>query len=619
MCGIFGLISNYCDQSIYKKILNGLEKLQNRGYDSTGIGLLVNNQFIINKYASTKDMIALDKLKMNYPNINNNDSVYIGIGHNRWATHGNISDVNSHPHKSNCDQFMLVHNGIIENYKQLKDFLILNNYNFISETDSEVIVNLISFYYKKYKDTYNAFKKTIYSLEGTYAIILIDKNDDKHLYCVNNGSSLLVGISDNFIVISSEQTGFCNNVEQYIILSYDDICIVTRKNNEILINSSCVYEKKKALYDDYSMIKPNPFKHWTIKEIYEQPNVVEISMNYGARFKNDYEVKLGGLDNNYDNLFDIDNLILLGCGSSYFAGQYVMQYFKSLCEFNTVQILDGANFDICDVPKYGKTALILISQSGETKDMFNAIKIAKDNNLMTIGVINTVNSYIAREVVCGVYLNAGREIGVASTKTFITQIVCLSMIAIWFSQIKKINELGRKTLISDLHILSKNIKNTIDNVNDKIIKISKNIINNNMNNIYIVGKGNDETIAKEGSLKIKEIAYIHAEGYSISSLRHGPIALLNDYFPVIILNCHQKYFSKIMNSYQEIKSRTNEIIVISSSNMMLNKDDIIIDNNDSFQSLLAIIPLQLLAYYLSIEQNINPDLPKNLAKVITVE
>jgi glucosamine--fructose-6-phosphate aminotransferase (isomerizing) len=618
MCGIFGIIKTLKNQDIYKIIINGLIQLQNRGYDSSGICTLNNNKFEIHKYASTNEQSSIDKLlSLNLSNLEN-DNIYLGIGHNRWATHGGKTDTNAHPHLSNDKKFVLVHNGIIENYQELKSFLIKNNYEFYSQTDTEVIVNLISYHYNILKDTFTAIQKSIEQLQGTYGIIVMNNLESEKMYAVRNGSPLLVGITDEYAIITSEQSGFCNNVNNYITLNNDDICILTKNSIKIDIKTSNQYIHKKVNILNYDLT-PEPYNHWTIKEINEQPNTIFNTINRGGRIKNNCEVKLGGLESKIDLLKNVQNIIILGCGTSYHAGLYGAYYLKTLCNFNCVQVIDGAELNEYDIPKSGKTAFILISQSGETKDLHRCIEIAQKNNIITIGIINVVDSLIAREVDCGIYCNAGREMGVASTKAFTSQVICLSMLSIWFAQINNINEIKRTQMIKDLHNLSNDFKNVIDMTNDKIKNISLKM--NNYTNLFLLGKGTDEFIAKEGSLKIKEISYIHSEGYSASSLKHGPFALLDEKFPTIIINCHDEHRAKVLNCFEEVHSRNSPIIMITNNNLDLKKECSIIKitKNHSYGSLLSIIPLQLLAYYLSINRGINPDIPKNLAKVVTVE
>lgn len=615
MCGIFGLILLE-KGNLYQLIINGLIQLQNRGYDSTGLCVLNNETFEVYKYASTNEMNAIEKLT--YSEFKPLDNIYIGFGHNRWATHGGKTDINAHPHLSNSEKFSIVHNGIIENYIELKKYLISEGYNFRSQTDTEVIVNLIELNYKKYNSVYDAIKNTIESLTGTYGLIIQSTFEPNMLYCVRNGSPLLVGQNEDKIIVTSEQSGFCGLMSNYITLHNDDICIISRDDNKLSIKTKQNYKKKNVTIFD-NELSPYPFVHWTLKEIYQQPNVVLNTINKGGRIKNESEVKLGGLEENIDLLKNINNIIILGCGTSYFAGLYGMYYFKHLCNFNTIQVFDGAEFNEYDIPKIGVTALILISQSGETKDLHRCIEIAKNNNLITIGIVNVVDSLIAREVDCGIYCNAGKEVGVASTKAFTSQVVCLSMAAIWFSELHKFNKQKRAKIICDLHNLSNDIQMTLDECSSKISDIANKF---NANNMFILGKGTDEFIAKEGALKVKEISYVHSEGYSSSSLKHGPFALLDEQFPVIILNLDQNHSAKTMNCYQEVSSRNSPIIFITNNHSICHNNEceyILIPENKSYASLLGIIPIQLFAYYLSVKKGINPDKPKNLAKVVTVE
>lgn len=605
------------NDNIYNLILDGLTQLQNRGYDSAGLCLLKNGQFEVYKYASTNELDALDKLK----NINliSSPDCFIGFGHNRWATHGVKNDINSHPHLSNSGNISLVHNGIIENYNELKNILLDNKYTFKSQTDTEIIVNMIDFNYNKCLSMFEAIKQTIQMLKGTYGVIIQSVYEPDILYCVRNGSPILIGQNEDRVIISSEQSGFCGMINNYITLHNHDICVIKRENNKIIINTKQLY-KNTNTNSIISPLTPYPYKHWTLKEIYEQPEVVINSINKGGRIKNEKEVKLGGLEK-YKELFEkIDNVILLGCGTSYFAGQYGTHFFKQLCNFNTIQLFDGAEFNSFDIPKYGNTVFILISQSGETKDLHRCLDIAKNNNILTIGVINVVDSLIARDVDCGIYCNAGKEVGVASTKAFLSQVICLSLISVWFSELHKINEIKRKIIINDLNNLSNDIKNTLETYDEKINNIaSKNIC---MKNMFILGKGTDECIAKEGALKIKEIAYIHSEGYSSSSLKHGPFALLDENFPVVLLDLDKDYNSKNINCYKEIQSRNSPILYVTNNTNLcdlIDSEIIVLRENKSYSSLLGIIVLQLYAYYLSINKGLNPDRPKNLAKVVTVE
>ena len=608
MCGIFGIVSIQ-KQNLFQKIIDGLIQLQNRGYDSSGLCVLDDGKMIVHKYATTVNASSIESLRKACleHSFGHSFGHSLGIGHNRWATHGQKTDINAHPHLSCDKRFAIVHNGIIENYKELKQKLSNAGFTFVSQTDSEVIANLISFHFTG--DTVKAIRSTIDDLQGTYGIIVIDSQDEDKLFCVRNGSPLLVGKNDDdCVIITSEQTGFCNLVSNYITLQNDDICVIERQSLSINTNHAYV---RNPISSAMCEPTPHPFPHWTLKEIFFQPAVILSAINNGGRIDGPSRVKLGGLDRNQSLLKGIDNIILLGCGTSYFACLYGMYFFKRICSMNTVQAFDGADFSEYDIPTIGKTACILVSQSGETKDLHRCIEIATKSGLITIGIINAVDSLIAREVDCGVYCNAGREIGVASTKAFTSQVVCLSLVSVWFSQTQGINEHLRMKMISDLQNLSNDFKTTLENVDAVVKEMSKEI----PNNVFILGKGSEEFIAKEGALKVKEISYIHCEGYSASSLKHGPFALLDESFPVIILDLDKKHKTKIDNCVSEVKSCNSPVFRISNDC----SGDINVSFNSSYASLLGIVPIQLLAYYLSTRRGINPDTPKNLAKVVTVE
>jgi glucosamine--fructose-6-phosphate aminotransferase (isomerizing) len=610
MCGIIGLFG---DDS-YDICLLGLKQLQNRGYDSAGICSLLDNEFINIKYASTDAYSAISKLEEHnsdfgkiVPNIS--------IGHTRWATHGAKTDENSHPHISSDGLFSLVHNGIIENYASLKSMLIDEKYDFKSQTDTEVIVNLISYNFKKTNNVEKAIKKTIEMLEGTWGLVIMYKNEKK-IYVTRHGSPILIGNDETKAMITSEQSGFCNKVNNYIVLENMDICVIEKEEGKIKITTNQIYDEKE-IKEGVITLTPEPYDHWTIKEIHEQPESCLRAISLGGRLMSNDKVRLGGLIENKKELLELDNLILLGCGTSYNAGMIGMNYLKDLGDFNTVQLFDGADFNEKDIPRNGKTGLILLSQSGETKDLHRCINVGRDNNLFLIGVVNVVDSLIAREVNCGCYLNAGREVAVASTKAYTSQVIILSMISIWFAQEKNINYNKRTKYVKDLRNLHVDIRKTIDYncefINDELLELF------DYHSCFILGKGNGKSIANEGSLKIKEISYIHSEGYSTSSLKHGPFALLHKDFPVILISPDNEHSVKNENAYEEIKSRNAKIVDISTKKDTNKENTLLVEKNTTYQDLLCIIPLQILAYKLSLRRNLNPDMPRNLAKVVTVE
>ena len=635
MCGIFGILTTSTTENIYQQIIHGLIQLQNRGYDSSGLGVVEqgHTQIDIHKYASTGLLDSLVKLREATAHLSTPNGG-AGIGHNRWATHGMKTDKNAHPHLSQSGRFAIVHNGIIENYAELRDELMARGFTFRSQTDSEVIVNLVEYYaaYESNASTYDSLNCVIQRLRGTYGIILIDVETPDHLFCVRNGSPLLVGKTDNTVLITSEQSGFCNQVSNYITLNNDDICVISSSlgsslgsgaislTGSVSIKTTSTYLRKKA-GDSMRTMVPDPYPHWTIREIFEQAAIVNAAINNGGRIKSDTEVKLGGLEQHANQLTNTKHVILLGCGTSYFACLYGMHFFKALCGFTTVQVFDGAEMTEHDIPRDSDVVFVLVSQSGETKDLHRCIELAKEANITTIGIINVVDSLIAREVDCGVYCNAGVEVGVASTKAFSSQVVCLSLLAIWFSQIAGINASRRAKAICDLKNLSNDFTNVLEMLDGPIRQLAETRFQET-HNVFLIGKGTDEIVAREGSLKVKEIAYIHAEGYSSSSLKHGPFALLDEQFPVIIFNMDRRHSAKTMNCVEEVLSRGSPVFLITNDRHATTDSrytPIYVPNNGAFSSLLGIVPVQLLAYYLSVARGINPDKPKNLAKVVTVE
>ena len=613
MCGICCFIGYF---SGVQKCFDGIKMLQNRGYDSCGIcSISEDSKFIINKYANKENISGIDLLENNIDDHLNSTVITC---HTRWSTTGHsYSEKNSHPHIDYKYRFSLVHNGIIENYLELKKELLDNDVTFKSETDSEVIVNLISYYYDKLNNINDSISKAVSRLEGTWGLVIMCTETPNKIYCARHGSPLLIGFGTDYMMIVSEQSGFCNYVNNYICLNDHDLVILTKEDGNVIFEKKDEYQVKEVVNGEYKLT-PDPYNHWTIKEINEQYDASLRTMGMGGRILDEKEVKLGGLESHTDYLKYIDHLILLGCGTSYNAGLYCVNVFKNLSGFDTVQIFDGAEFSRYDIPKRGKTGILMLSQSGETRDLIRCISIAKEHNLFMIGVINVVDSYIAREVQCGVYLNAGREVAVASTKAFTSQVIVLHLIATWFAQIRGINEIKRYDIIDNLRRLPLDIKSIINTCHEKCKDIAKYLYDKN--SLFVLGKGNCEAVAKESSLKIKEIGYIHAEGYNSSALKHGPYSLCVKGTPIIVIVPNDKNFAKNNNIIEEVHARDGYIIGISDSTVSDKCTvKIKIPKNDIFAGLLGTIPSQLIAYELALLKGHNPDKPRGLAKVVTVD
>ena len=609
MCGIIGYLGS---NSFQEYILSGLKLLQNRGYDSMGVSIISENPAAIKttKFASTN---TYDSFQILSEQIHEDaDFSTVAIGHTRWATHGGKTDVNAHPHHDCENRIAIVHNGIIENYMELKMELLSLGYLAKSQTDTEIISMMIGRYLDEGAAVTESIQKTVARLRGTWALIVIHRDFPDKMWLTRNGSPLLLGMSDDMVIVTSEQIAFLNYVKTYIVLNNHDIIEITRSDNKITYSPNIHRYQIKEKADVSIELSPSNYPYWMLKEIFEQPDSVRRAINYGGRIQSESEVKLGGLDSCKDRLLTVKHLILLGCGTSFHSGLWSMDLFKSLDVFETVSIYDGAEFNTKDIPKSGQTACIMLSQSGETKDLHRCIHVAQEKGLLTIGVVNVADSLIARESDCGVYLNAGREVGVASTKSFTNQCVVLAMIAVWFSQQRGTCLEKRKKIIRDLHSLPFHIQLLLDNAENVRECISQML---GANSAFLLGKGKEEAIAKEGALKIKEIAYIHAEGYSSSALKHGPFALITENMPIFILDIGEENHDKNMNAFHETSARGANVMLISDQMDC----DLRIESNGAFGGILANVYLQMISYYLAIELGHNPDFPRNLAKVVTVE
>ncbi len=599
MCGIIAILGEY---NLFT-IIECLKKLQNRGYDSAGLSYINKNNYVIKKelfYESINNLLNYTKFKKDYQFFN-------CISHTRWATHGCITMNNCHPHLSNNEKICLVHNGIIENYLELKQFLIKNDYVFYSDTDTEIIVNLIEYYLNKLKQSnhsynneeciqlsiYNALNNCI----GTWGLVIQFIEEPNKLYAIKKGSPLLLGKNEKLSIITSEVSGFNNLIKNYHELETDYLYIIDNKYNKIckndknnfLHNFTIDYSLEQKIITDYSL---ENFKHYTIKEIHDQVNIIKKITNNGSRIKNN-KIIFGGLINYKEKIMNCDNIILFGCGTSYHACLYSIYHFKKLCNFKNVIAIDACNFEEYLIPK-GTNCYFYISQSGETKDLYNVLKIITENdnlNGINIGIINIVDSLIARSVDCGVYLNIGKEISVASTKVFLAQSLILVLISIFLTND---NNIAINNLIQNYINDIRNLEKLIE------IELNKEISIESFNNGFILAKGTLFPIAMEASLKFKEITYSHIEPLSINSLKHGPLALVSeDNFVNIILGNHE-------SAKQEILARNGKIINIE------------INYKNRFNDLLYIIHLQRYNYLLSLNKGINPDFPRNLAKVVTV-
>ena len=615
MCGITAYIGN---EKCIDIITNSLKTLSNRGYDSAGFVLsdTSTGDMVTKKSITKNDKLAIDELVKASVDVSGNYNV--GVGHTRWATHGMTNEANCHPHTDSNKNFYLVHNGIIENYKELKVLLLMNGYTFYSDTDTEVIVNLLDYYYKKTDNMIASIEDVMNSLEGTFGVCFYHINHRSKLFCFKQGSPIMVSINEGFAMVSSEISGFNGLTSKYFSLDNDDYCVIEIAEEEISLVSGNVYSSLE-ISKTMDTNEKGEFEHWTLKEIYEQPIALQRAINNGARLQGDYNSKLGGLETYAGSFSDITNCLIIGCGTSHFAANIGVDYFRRLTAFDRVLSIDGCEFVEDDLPRSGKTLAILLSQSGETRDLYNCLSILKKRGIVTLGCINVPDSLIAQEVDCGVYLNAGKEIGVASTKSFTSQLVILCLVAIWFGQGSGgVERMRIGKYIASIRKLTTEVQSVIRS-RDYIESLIRRKSIFSHPSLFILGKGRMFNVACEGALKIKELSYCHAEAYSGSALKHGPFSLLEEGFPVIAIIHKDEFYSKMCSAFEEIKSRGADIIVITNDPSFDHKNKIVVNATNEMAEIPYVVVLQFIAYFMSIHKKINPDYPRNLAKVVTVE
>lgn len=607
MCGIIGVVGDTDSVSI---IIDGLSILESRGYDSAGVATVSDAGTIVTtKFASGIAPDAIVKLR---EHINDHVGNRSGVGHTRWATHGGKTDANAHPHSDMKNRIALVHNGIIENAHKLKADLEASGIIFKSQTDTEVIAQLIGKYLDDGEALDVAMKHALAKLEGTWGVAVVSPLIPNTILAARNGSPLVVGVGQGTMYVASEPSAFSNHTREFIALQNGEFALITPEGTTL--DTSRVELAPEEVIE----LSPAPFPHWTIKEIMEQPDAIARTLNHGARIPTDLDIKLGGLERNKETLLGIKHLVIAACGTSLHAGMYGALGMRALKAFDTVQVVDASEITEHHFAPHG-AGLLVISQSGETKDTHRALVIAQDRDVPTFSVVNAVGSLIARSTKCGVYLNAGREHAVASTKAFSTQVVALEMIAAWFSVNRGTEIERRRHLIDELRRLPTLVKVAL-NTHDACKEIAKTLVD--AEHCFVLGKGPCESIAREGALKIKEITYLHAEGYAGGALKHGPFALIVENTPVILCIFDDQHGQLMRTAAEEVRARGARTIIITDNPKLAEgvaTETIIVPKNGALTGLVANIPMQLLAYELAVLKGINPDRPRNLAKAVTVD
>jgi len=615
MCGIVGYIGH---REAYPIVLEGLKRLEYRGYDSAGIAIFDGENL---KLSKTKGKVA-DLQKKLEEEISTNGN--LAIGHTRWATHGVPNDVNSHPHYSNSGDLVIIHNGIIENYAALKTELTKRGYTFKSDTDTEVLINLIEDVKIKQKVKLGkAVQIALNQVVGAYAIAVFDKNKPDEIVIARLGSPLAIGVGEDEYFIASDASPFLEYTKNAIYLEDEEMAII-RITKGIKIrkikDDSIVAPYIQELQMNLEQIEKGGYEHFMLKEIHEQPDAIRDTYR-GRLLAKEGIIKMAGIDDNLDKFLQADKITIVACGTSWHAGLVAEYIFEDLARI-PVEVEYASEFRYRNPVITNKDIVIAISQSGETADTLAAIKLAKQNGAFVFGVCNVVGSSIARETDAGAYTHAGPEIGVASTKAFTTQITVLTLIALKLAKAKgKISNSNYHYHLQELELIPEKVEKALQS--DAHIQSVAKIYKDAKNCLYL-GRGYNFPVALEGALKLKEISYIHAEGYPAAEMKHGPIALIDEQMPVFVIATKKGHYEKVVSNIEEIKSRAGKIIgiVTEGDTNVKNLADHVIEVPETLESLtplLTTIPLQLLSYHIAVMLDKNVDQPRNLAKSVTVE
>ena len=611
MCGIVGYIGS---REAYPVLIKGLKRLEYRGYDSAGVALLNGDTTIYKKRGKVSELEDYVRGK--------ETKCTIGIGHTRWATHGEPSDVNAHPHHSEKGLFTIIHNGIIENYAVLKRTLMEQGMTFYSETDTEVLANLIEYIYTTEKVSVEvAVSLALQKVEGAYGLVVISSEEPDMMIAARRSSPLVIGLGSNEYFIASDATPIAEYTDRVIYLNNDDIALIRRDE---LVLKNLVTETTsvniKTLELGIQEIEKQGYEHYMLKEIFEQPRSIQDTFR-GRIHTETSEIRLGGLLDVKDRLVGARRIVVIACGTSWHAGLVGEYLIEDLARI-PVEVEYASEFRYRN-PMIGPEDVVLaISQSGETADTLAAIQLAREAGALVLGICNVAGSSISRETHAGVYTHAGIEIEVASTKAFTTQVTVLAMMAVMIGKEKGVLSQQRYSqLIQELYDVPGKIEKILEQ-NEEFKRIAD--IYKDANNALYLGRGVSFPVALEGALKLKEISYIHAEGYPAAEMKHGPIALIDEKMPVVFIATRDSSYEKIVSNIQEVKARNGVVIAIVTEGDTIIREmaDHVIEipqSDESLVALTAVVPLQLIAYHIALMRGCNVDQPRNLAKSVTVE
>ncbi len=612
MCGIVGYIGS---KQAYPVIIKGLKRLEYRGYDSAGIALLNGDMNVFKKAGKVSDLESVvDEARTH---------ATIGIGHTRWATHGEPNDRNAHPHISHSGSLAIIHNGIIENYAAIKELLISRGYIFHSDTDTEVLVNLIEEVQKKENTSLdNAVRIALNQVVGAYAIVVLNKTNPNQLIAARKGSPLVIGIGEDEFFIASDASPIIEYTKNVVYLDEQEYAVINRDGNYQIRTLGNVEKSPEIKKLEFSIetIEKGGFEHFMLKEIYEQPKAIEDSLRGRMNAAQGW-IKLGGINEYINRIANAERFIVTACGTSWHSGLIGEYMIEDLARI-PVEVEYASKFRYRNPIITEHDVVIAISQSGETADTLAAINLAKERQALIYGICNVIGSSIARVSHAGSYTHAGPEIGVASTKAFSTQVSLITLIALRMAEAKgTISTSKMREILYELENIPRKIEETLQ-LDAQIKEIAA--IYKNATNFLYLGRGYNFPVALEGALKLKEISYIHAEGYPAAEMKHGPIALIDENMPVVFLATNKSAYEKIVSNVQEVKARKGKIIaVVTKGDTQIRElaDHIIEvpETEEILSPLITIVPLQLLAYHIAIMRGCNVDQPRNLAKSVTVE
>jgi glutamine---fructose-6-phosphate transaminase (isomerizing) len=608
MCGIVGYVG---PREAPPLLLEGLKRLEYRGYDSAGVSI-TNGGGLETRKAAGK--ISRLEAVMNGSPIHGT----VGIAHTRWATHGPPTECNAHPHHDCTNTIAVVHNGIIENASTLKAQLEARGHTFRSETDTEVLAHLIEAEYED--DLEGAVADALRQVEGTYGIAVVSSRDPDKIVAARKGSPLLLGIGEGEYYVASDASAILQHTRQVVYLDDGEVAVLSRNGYQVVDLRERQLQKPVTKIDwDLEQIEKGGFQHFMLKEIFEQPQTIENTMR-GRLLLDEGDAKLGGIDLPPEKLLEADQIIITACGTSWHAGLIGEQLIEEFARI-PVEVEYASEFRYRNAVVTPKTIAIVISQSGETADTLAALREAKHRGATTIGIVNVVGSTISRETDCGMFTHAGPEIGVASTKAFTSQVVALALFTLKLARMRGLSVVKGREMAQALHALPGQIQQILDRASE--IETLAEEFKRAPNFLYL-GRGYNFPTALEGALKLKEISYIHAEGYPAAEMKHGPIALIDEMMPVVFVAPHDSVFEKLVSNVQEVKARRGTVIAITTRDepALAGKVDYefrIPETTEALTPVLAAVPLQLLAYYIAVKRGANVDQPRNLAKSVTVE